>query len=143
MTNILLRHYIWGAIAFVLIIGGGVSMMADMSKSNPSMIENTEFSNFNKSFNQISEINNNVNTMGSRINSTEPDFTEFGGLNALIKSSWDFLKGIRAMFNFMDVAFRGLSKIFGVPPWIVVLVGLAVTVLVVFVIFSAIFQRDI
>jgi len=138
-----MRHYIWGIIAFVLMIGGGVSMIADMAQENPSMIENTDFAEFNNSFNEISELNQQVDRIELNLNSSEPDFGAFGGLNALIESSWDFLKGVRGMFKFMDVAFSGLSKIFGVPQWIVILMGLAVTVLVAFIIFSAIFQRDI
>ncbi len=143
MAEILPRHYIIGIVMFTFMIVGGVSIFSIYGNSEPSFIQDEQFQDFNNSFNVVNDITKQVDDLEESITEADTDFGLFGVLNALISSAWQALKLLFTSLSFMDGVFLGLTSVFGIPGWIPALVGVLVTVILIFSIFSAIFQRDI
>ena len=118
-------------------------MMSIFNESDASYTEGEKYSQFNRSFNKLAKVSTEVGELEKGITDAETDFGIFGVLNSLINSAWNALKLIFTSFGFMNPVFLALNYIFGVPLWIGGLVNLAIIVLFVFVIYSAIFQREI
>jgi hypothetical protein len=136
-------NYIIGVVLFTMLIVGGVSMIAEFTAKDSSFIEGEQFSDFNKSFNKLTNVNESIANLETGITEADPDVGVFGVLNALIQSSWNSLKLIFNSFGFMEDVFSSTSTVFGVPSWVGLLVGLLATVVLVFGIWGAIFQRDL
>lgn len=118
-------------------------MLGIMQDSDPTFATDSTYADFNKSFNQLEDVTDTVGSLESGITDAETDFGVFGVLNALISSSWQALKLTFTSFSIMNDAYNGLSAIFGVPAWIPALIMLAITVLIAFTIYSAIFQKEL
>ena len=143
MAEILPRHYLFGVLAFTLFIVGGVSMLGIFNESDPAFTNDTSYTRFNQSFNQLQDVTNTVGSLQSGITDADTDFGAFGVLNALISSSWNSLKLMFSSFGIMNDAYNGLSGVFGIPAWIPGLAILAVSIIIGFTIYSAIFQKEI
>lgn len=143
MAEILPRHYIIGIIFFVLIIVSGIGMIDIFQQTNESFIDGEQYHKFNNTFNVMSELTTEVSSLRSGVEGASTDFGLFGVLNSLISTSWNTLKLLINSFSFMDAVFGGLYTVFGIPAYIGNMIILAVTVILLFAIFSAIFQRDI
>lgn len=143
MANILPRHYIIGIIIFTMFIVGGLSMVSIFNDSDNTFANDTTYNQFNSSFNVLNNITQEVGDLEDSIVNADTDFGAYGVLNALISSAWQTLKLTFTSFAFMDSAFTGLTSFFGVPAWIIGLLALMITVMFVFAIYSAIFQREL
>lgn len=144
MANVLPRHFVYGVILFTLIIVGGVNMLATLNDHSASLLDRSEhYSDFNATFNKFSELNDTVNSLSTSLDSTNPDVKDGTFLGDLIRGSWNTLKTIRASFGFMNEGFRGLSSFFGMPAWIPALIISLIAIMLVFSIWSAVFQREI
>lgn len=135
--------YIMGVIVFTLFVVGGVSMMTLFRDYDPTFATDQKFADFNDTFNVYTETTDKVTDLGTGITDADTDFGVLGVLNGLILSAWQSLKLLLTNFSFMNTVFNGLTTIFGVPSWIPALIILAVTVMFVFALYSAFFQRDI
>ena len=135
--------YIIGIIVFTLFIVGGVSMMTIFRESDPTFATDAKFTEFNETFNVYAETTKKVEDLGSGITNADSDFGELGVLNGLILAAWQSIKLLLTNWAFMNIVFNGLYTIFGVPSWISGLIILGVTVMFVFAIYSAFFQRDL
>ena len=136
-TNI--RHYIFGIILFTFFIVGGVAFILELATSNPAMIDDDRFTQFNSSFNKMELLQGKVDDIETNINQTEPGDSP---LNNLITGSWQTLRLIGSTFSFMDDIFIATYTIFGIPKWISQIVMMLITALLAFVIYGLIFQRD-
>lgn len=143
MPEILPRHYITGIIIFTFFILGGMAVVSELNAKNPNFIDDDKYDSFQDTFNVYDNVTAEVGTLRSNIEDADTDFGAFGVLNSLISSAWQSLKLLFTSFGFMDAVFRGLETFLGIPAWVSTLVILLATVLLVFAIFSAIFQRDI
>ncbi len=150
MANILPRHYITGIIIFTLLIVSGVAMMTSFQGENSEFMSDTDedtFEKFNQTFNVMEDLTTEVDALKTNIEGEEEDagfFKEaFGFLNSLISKSWNTLKLLFTSLSFMNAVFGGLSVVLGFPYFLPILLGMLVTVLIAFAIYSAIFQRDI
>ena len=148
MADILPRHYIIGIILFTFFIVGGMAMMNEFNKSDDTFTDDEKFTQFNKSFDKMAELTTSVETLKGKIDpltgeEEEIKYGVFGVLNALIETSWNALRTIFSAFGFMDDIFNAISIVFGVPVWVGSLLILLVTVLLVFSIWSAIFQTKL
>lgn len=143
MAETLPRHYIVGIVMFSFFIVGGVSMLGIMSDSSDTLTKGEKYSEFNESFNVLDDVDGTVGDMEESITDADTDFGVFGVLNALISSAWQTLKLLFSSLSFMDGVFFGLSNVFGVPGFIPGTIILVVTVILIFSIFSAIFQRQL
>jgi len=143
MTDYKVSNYLIGIVLFSFIIVGGVSLMG-MFRAENTDFGGDHYTEFNQSFNVMSDISTEVTDLQTGIESTEDqDFGTFGVLNALISKSWQSLRLFVSSFSFMNSAFAGASTIFGVPAWIPTLAGLIVAIVIIFSILSAIFQRSL
>ena len=118
-------------------------MLGIFSAENAAMTSDEKYIEFNQSFNVLDDIGGQVTSMEESITEADTDFGVFGVLNALISSAWQTLKLLFSSLSFMDGVFFGLSSVFGVPGFIPGTVILVVTVILIFSIFSAIFQREL
>lgn len=137
------RKYVYGIILFTLIIVSGISFVSLFGANNPSMTAG-EYGAFNKSMNKLTDITNRVNSIDEGF--TDPnkqDFGTFGVLNGLINGAWQTLRLLGSSLSFMSDAYEGVSSVFGVPSWIPGLIALLVIAMIVFTIYSAIFQTEL
>jgi len=144
MANVLPRHFVYGAILFTLIIVGGVAMLNEFNNNSASLLAETEhYADFNATFNKFNELNDSVDTLTGSLDKTNPDVKDGTFLGDLIRGSWSTLKTIGTSFEFMSDGFNGLTEFFGVPAWIPALLISLVGIMLVFAIWSAVFQREI
>lgn len=136
-------HYIIGIIVFTAFIVGGVSMLSIFREADPTFIDDTRFNQFNETFNVYEDVDEKVGELEEGIQGADTDFGLFGVLNSLINSAWQTLKLTMTSFGFMSSVFGGLYGVFAIPAWAGALILLAVSVMFVFAIFSAIFQREL
>lgn len=143
MGDLLIRHYVIAIILFILVSAGSVFLIADFSLTKPSMISDPKYQEFNQSFNKMTDIQEHVTTMKETTTSFNTDFGLFGVLNSLINSAWNALTTIFVSLGFMTDIFNSTTTLLGVPAWITILVGLIPTVIITYLILSAIFQKDV
>jgi len=143
MPEILPRNYIIGIVMFTFFIVAGMSMLGIFAGYDATFASEEKYTKFNESFNVLNDVSNEVEGLEDTITEADTDFGFFGVLNSLISSSWQALKLLFTSLSFMTNVYGGLTAIFGVPAWIPIIIGLVVTVIITFSIFSAIFQRDL
>lgn len=135
--------YIIGIILFTMFIMGGVYMIDVFQEKDSTFVDMTKYSQFNKTFNKMSDVTTQVNTLQSGVTDSQNDYGVLGVLNSLISTGWNSLRLLFSSFGFMNDVFKGLSTFFGVPAWISTIIILLVSAVIVFAIFSAIFQREV
>ena len=135
--------YIMSILVFILFIVGGVSIMSEFRQSKDSYANDPKFQQFNETFNVYQETSEKITGLGDSISQADSDWGILGVLNGLILAAWQSLKLLISNWAFMNGVFLGLSAIFGVPAWMSGLIILAVTVMFVFALYSAFFQRDL
>ncbi|RLA46951.1 MAG: hypothetical protein DRR04_05370 [Gammaproteobacteria bacterium] len=136
------RKYVYGIILFTLVVVSGISFMSIFGADNPAMLTD-KYGEFNESMNQLSSVTDQVGSLESGIRDASTDFGAFGVLNALISSAWQTLKLLGSSLGFMSLAYSAMSSVFGVPAWIPGLIALLVISMIVFTIYSAIFQTEL
>jgi hypothetical protein len=143
MGEILPRHYILGIFMFLFLLVGGVSMISQFRASDTSFGDGDDFEQFNKTFNVLDTATLKVDTLKN--NTADLDSTPglLGMLNTLYISGWNTLTLLFSSFSFMTVAFNGLGTFFGVPGWASSIIVSVVTIIILFAVLSAIFQREI
>jgi len=143
MGNTLPSQYITGIILFTLFITGGLFLISTLKDKNPALITDDTYNQFNDTFNKYDDVSTEVNTLQNTITNSSTDFGAFGVLNSLISTGWNSLKLIFRSFDFMNDAFNGLTSFFGIPSWVGGMIILIVSVMLIFAIFGAIFQREL
>ena len=133
--------YIIGTIIFVFFMMAGLTMMAEFRTVKPTFASDAEFASFNNSFNKYNDLQASVSA--TNVNETDPDFGEFGPLNALIETSWNILKNLGTTFGFMTDIYGGLTTEFGIPPFVGVIIGMLVAIVFAFGLYAAVFRLDI
>lgn len=141
--RVLPSTYIFGIIIFTFFIIGGMSMIASFHDADPTILDNNKYTQFNQTFNKVNEVTDSVGGLQETIQDSDTDFGTFGVLNALISTAWNSLKLIFNSFSFMNSVFGGLYSFFGIPAWVGNLLLLMVSVMIIFAIFAAIFQREV
>lgn len=140
----IIRDLFFGFIVFTLFIVAGVSMMGIFNDSDADYTSDEKFTEFNRSMNKLNEVTERVDTLSSGIEPKEQDdFSILGVLGTLIGGAWNALTVLVGGLGFMTDAFTGLTTTFGVPAWIIGLISLIITALLIFVLYSALFQRDL
>lgn len=145
MANDKPRYYIYGMLLFTLIVVGGITLIQAFSSERTDYIpDQEEFEQFNSTFSHLDALNNSIGGMRSEI--TSSDLTlglDLGVLDDLLFTGWNTMKLLFSTFGFMDTAIQGLTAMFGVPGWIITIILALITTMIMFSIFSAIFQRDL
>jgi len=144
MAETLPRHLLIGFIIFTLIVAGGATMLSELAQTKPTFTDDDAFRDFNQSFHKLDVLRENTEALESNASATANEQSgDFGFLDALVGKSWNTLTQLGNSIGFIKDSLDGTSKIFGIPSWIPALIGLIITVVLVFAIFSAIFQRDV
>ena len=136
------RTYIYGIILFTLIMVAGIGFMGILGADNPAMTTG-KYDEFNKSMNKLTDVTEQVGSLDGGIQDAGAEFGTFGVLNALISSAWRTLQLLGTSLGFMSTAYGAMFSVFGIPTWIPGLISLLVVTLIVFTIFSAIFQTEL
>lgn len=136
------RDIIFGVIAFLFIIGSGIAIIAftDAIRFVP---DSDKLAEFNESFNYISAIEGNISKYRSGIEQAGTDSGIFGAINSLISTAWQNIKGLFKTVSVAKNIAESTGEFFGVPRYVYVLIGIALFVVVIFSILSAIFQRSL
>lgn len=139
------KRYIYGIIMFTFVIVAGLALLNEFKASDSTYVDAAKYREFNATFNKFDDITTEVGDLKSGIEDAEPgqDFGTLGVLSALISSGWNSLQLLFQSLSFMNDVFNGLSSVFGVPAWVGALIILLVSVMIVFAIYSAIFQREL
>lgn len=142
---ILPRHYIIGLLMFSLFITSGIVLLGFFNDSQSGFTNDKDFVTFNQSFNQLDDISSKVSNLETSISGDpeDNDIGIFGVLGSLINSAWQTIKTIFDSFNIMGTLGKGMGSIFGIPAWVTTTLVSLVTVLFVFAIWSAVFQREL
>lgn len=143
MARTLIRDLLFATTVFLIFIVGGVSLLSILGDSNSGYVDDPLYDDFNKSFDQSSEFYSSVDDLESGITNADTDFGVFGVLNSLISSSWQGLTLTLSSFGFMNSIFLGANYLFGIPVWVITLISSLITIVIIFAIWSAIFQRDL
>lgn len=144
MGEVLPRHYIIGIIMFTFVIVSGVSLLAEFNKSDSTFVDPVEYKKFNDTFNKYTEVTAQVDNMEESITNVEgEDYGILGTIGALAAAGWNTFTLLFSSFGFMEDAFSGLSTVFGVPTWVTTLIVALVTIMIIFAIYTAVFQREI
>ena len=70
MADVLPRHYITGIIIFTLFIVAGMSMMNEFNKIDNTFTDDEKFTQFNKSFDRMAELEASVGGLKDDIDPT-------------------------------------------------------------------------
>ena len=140
MANITPRHYIYGVIIMMFFVVGGMGILSEFQSADDGF-DTLKTGEFNRTFNKLSTVENKVGIIESSFES-DPDWGLFGALNALIKGAWQTIILMVTSWGFVGTALSGLTSVFGIPGWIITIIGLFISVTIAFGIFSLIFQKD-
>lgn len=144
MARTIIRDLFFGFVLFTLFLVGGVSMMGIFNDSNSEFTSDEKFVEFNRSMNKLGDVTTSVGSLEDKVLADpEEDRGILGVLGTLIGGAWNALKTLVSSLNFMGDAFKGLSTTFGVPLWMTSLAALLITILIIFALYSALFQREI
>jgi len=137
-----MREYLVGIVLFTFIIMGGMLVISEFRSHSASFGTEAEYQSYNYTFNTMDKVTAQVDSLKSNIEDGDTDFGLFGVLDSIIGSTWQAVKLFFTSFSFMDDVFNGISTYFGVPAWIPALITTLITIMVVFAIWSLVFNRD-
>ena len=144
--RVLIRDYVIGAIIFTMLIVGGISIISELLNNNPEGYTNNETEQlvvFDSTFNKYVELKNSTDNLQEGVMTNEGTGI-LGTLDALIQGSWVTLKNTFTTFAFMSKIFTSLHSFFPfIPEWVSTFIVLIVTTMIAYVIFSAIYQKDV
>lgn len=139
-----IRDYIIGLVLFSIVIVGGIFVASGFAAQDQTMLSDPMYSSFQKSFDKSEDLTTQVNLFQSNLQGNEdlkPGL--FGFLDSLIGISWNSLTLLFSSFSFVGEILSGLTAIFGVPVWLMGLLGLIITMVIAFAILSAVFKVDL
>lgn len=127
-----------------------ITLMITISSDAGDLVgDDGDFRNLSSSFNRSADIISTVNNLQADLSQAqEGDFLgSFGVLGGLINVVWQSIKALPNLIletgGFMIDILSAFAFYLKLPTWIVGLVGAILTVIVIFAIFSAVFQREI
>lgn len=146
MTEITPRTIFVGVIVFTMFLVGGISLINMFDTEYADFADSDQLKEF-QTFNRTSDLIETTNTFNESITSlTEsleeenPFFKTFGIVGALFQGAWGVIGGLGDSLSFMLRAITGLNM-FGVPSWFIGLSVLLIFSIILFTIFSVIFNR--
>lgn len=140
-------QYIIGIIMFTMVIVGGIALINIYKNEGAAFANTAEFAEFNDTFNLMDDVESTVDDLQSNVEEEDADYGLVGEIvniaDTLINGLWNTLKLLASTLGFMNAAYTGLSDFFGVPVWATALIIMIVTVVIIFSIIGALFQRDL
>ena len=144
MAEILIRHLLFGFIIFTFFIVGGMSMIGEMATKNPEFANDPSVHEFNVTLDKYDDLTRSVKKVKTGVGeSSQSSPGVFGFLNTLITGGYNLLTTLFTSFAFMGEAITGIAAVFALPPFMPILIGMFITIIIAFGIYTAIFQREI
>lgn len=146
------KQYIIGIVMFMFIIVGGIALLNIYADNDAVFVNDERFASFNKTFNKVDDVQDIADDLQSSIEQNDEESnsgiwgvltTGAGFLDTLINGAWNTIKLLVSSLSFMNDAYNGLNTFFGIPTWVSALIITIITIVIVFAIFGAIFQRDL
>jgi len=135
--------YIAAIVIFTFFIIGGVAIFSEMNSIDGDYINKSMLEEFNTTFEKYDKVIAQSDTLKAAVSSNTDSITKFGVLDGLINVAWSSIRLVFTSFGFFNDVLEGLSTFFGVPTWIVSLATALIVILLVFAVFSAIFQKEV
>lgn len=145
------RDLMFALIAFTALVLGGLGLITEFegAKSNfsdtPFIDDSAHFRNFSNTLDQSEALLAQIDTIKAPLSDTV-SWDQFGAF-ALLETGWRMFKALPSMLllgtGFVASIFSGVSNYFGVPAWVATLALSFITVMIVFSIFTAVFQREL
>ena len=144
------RNLFMAVLIFATFIGGGLWLISAYSSEYPDFINNQNVKDLqvlnSSSLNGLNEVQNDLNSSLSRLEEatsedTNAIFASFGLAGVLLQGAWAGIKGIGTSFGFMGGLFTDIAKIIPLPGWAIGGVTLMITMLVILMIFTIVFNR--
>lgn len=133
-------NYIIGIILFSIVVVGGISIIGNFRDVDSTFIDSSEYASLTSTFDKTSELKGNISSLENTIETGgKEEYGTLGVIGGLIDSAWSSLRLLGSSFGFMNDVFNGLSM-FGIPIWILSLITLIISVIIVFSLYSLIFQ---
>lgn len=134
-----IQNYIIGIVLFMIIIGGGTYMFGQFVSVDSTIDTAGDVSRFENNLYLASNVTSAVNQMDSNVQAvTAEDTGVLGWLNALIGSAYEGLRAIGSSIGFMSSAMNEAANMFGIPSFIMGLLGLIILIVLAFAIWIAI-----
>ena len=133
-----IKGYMIGVIIFIVVITGGVMMFSEFSAVDPTIDSGGQIGQFNRTLNKASNISQSVQGIEDSIEQAGTGRGPLGWLDAIVGSAYNGLKAIGNTMGFVKVAGEDEANIFNIPTIFVTLLGLIVTLIIGFAIWSAI-----
>lgn len=137
-----MKDYLIGIVLFTFVIMGGMLVITEFNNKSPVFASDDDIVKYNSTFNTFDKITTQVDGLKGNIEDADNDFGLFGVLNSIIGSTWQAVKLFFYSFSFMDDIFYGMSTYFGVPTWVPTLIITLITIMIVFAVWSLVFNRD-
>jgi len=135
-----IKGYIIAALVFGFFITAGVTYLAGFRNIDPTFGDSDRLQSFNNSFDILTETGTEVDKIQSSIELSKPEFSLFGAVNAIIQGAWETLKTVFNSFSFVSSAITALSSEFGIPTFIPYVIGVIMSIILIFAIYKAVFQ---
>lgn len=136
-----IKNYIIGIIIFTIFITGGIHLISTFAEEDDTFLDDEKYTQFNSTFNKRTELHTSIDNLEGTVVNADTDFGVFGVLNSLISTAWNSLKLIGSSFSFMTTIIGGIYTFFGIPIWVGSLILSIITIVIIFAIWEAIFQR--
>jgi len=141
MAETLPRHLYFAGIIVVIVIMAGVALINEIAVDKPDYLGDEGITYFNNTLNNYAELEASSAEFQSTITNA-PDPSLFGWLDALVGGVWNGLTNLFSTLNFLISFVLGVPTYFGLPSWLASLTVIMITGVILFTIFSAIFQKD-
>jgi hypothetical protein len=147
LPEVLPRHYVFGLIIFTLIISAGLIMISGFSEKQSTFVDDSSnYSQFDSSFNQFSALNESIKGIHGFQDSASQKPTDglnLGVLNGIINGVWNAVTLLFTSLGFGGSILNGFGLVFGIPPIFGILIGLLITAMLAFAIFTLAFYREV
>lgn len=134
------KHIFIGAIIMMVVVLGAMELIARITAVEPSFINSSDYSAFNKTFSKYESISDNTENLRGTIENSDADLSESGTISGLIKAVWGTLKNMFKTFGFISDILASISKTLGIPTWVTGSISMIIIVIVAFWILSIIFK---
>jgi hypothetical protein len=132
------KTYILGIIVFAIIIFAGTGMLGILDNGTGVFSSDSRYTNFTKQFNKSNELYSGTSSLSQTLNETSGE----NGLSSLVTGAWRSVSLVGTSFGFMNSIWVATTQLLGIPVEIAGFVVLMVTIIIIFAIWSAIFQTN-
>jgi hypothetical protein len=146
MAEINLRSVFMATLMMSFVIVAGMYLIADESNYDPETFNDPKFQDniidFKAAFDRQADIDESIALTYGNVTALNPDAGILQYFIALTYTGIQSLKSSITSIKFITDFFQGLSSNFGVPDFVVTFLAAIISIIFIFIIYSAIFGRD-